>query len=237
MFSYRISAAWAKVFPAFSAIAVHAVMKFLSKTQSGPGVNSTSIDFTSPPCRSTTMHVTLSFDPASTALWQTATAAAPGSFVRAKFSATSLTTSAFGKSPSDTPSQTRSKKSVGPHSKCPKSGFAVTWRSSRPGPPSFLYSASPKPRDTASSPLTRAHGPLVSTVPPFRMMRSLSIGWLGLWSIVNPSSVPPPSTIVPSRRPRSALLSPALITRRRCFPPSGPGGCTMHIVDVDPLPC
>ena len=74
-------------------------------------------------------------------------------------------TSAFEKLPSLTPSHTMRRKSLAAHSKWPISGSAVTGRSSGPGPPVFLYSASPKPRETARSPFTRYTPPIAcSTV-------------------------------------------------------------------------
>ena len=52
-----------------------------------------------------------------------------------------------------------------------------------------------------------------------------------------PLSVPPPSTMVPSRLPSRTRLSPALITSSWCFPAGALGFFTTHIVAVEPLAC
>mmetsp|Transcript_28762 Transcript_28762/g.42275 ORF Transcript_28762/g.42275 Transcript_28762/m.42275 type:complete len:227 (+) Transcript_28762:411-1091(+) len=175
----------------------------------------------------------------STAIWQIAShAAAASPFVSRSTLAANAHTSGFGNAPSETPSHTIKRKSEASHSKWPISGLHVTGRSSCAGPPVFLYSASPNPRDTARSPFTRCTPPPASsTVPPHRYMRSRSPGASGLWSLVSPSSVPPPSTIVPSARLSSTRLSPALITCSLYLPLFTVGGRTMHIAAVEPLGC
>mmetsp|Transcript_56075 Transcript_56075/g.149614 ORF Transcript_56075/g.149614 Transcript_56075/m.149614 type:complete len:279 (+) Transcript_56075:139-975(+) len=135
--SYRSSAALASVVPAFSAMEMYAVRKFLCSAQvNGPGLNSSSRP--SPPCKRTIIQVMLSFEFVSTALWQMAVQATPASFVSLIFSAANWMTSAFEKSPSDTPSHTKTTKSVSSQSNSPNSGSAVMGLSSGPGPPVVL---------------------------------------------------------------------------------------------------
>mmetsp|Transcript_32244 Transcript_32244/g.75977 ORF Transcript_32244/g.75977 Transcript_32244/m.75977 type:complete len:330 (-) Transcript_32244:85-1074(-) len=67
----------------------------------------------------------------------------------------------------------------------------------------FFNSLSPKPREVASTPLTRAH-PQYSTVPPFWTMRLRSEGLSGLWSSLIASAVLPWHRMV--------RLSPAFAT-------------------------
>mmetsp|Transcript_60389 Transcript_60389/g.194458 ORF Transcript_60389/g.194458 Transcript_60389/m.194458 type:complete len:212 (-) Transcript_60389:4-639(-) len=88
----------------------------------------------------------------------------------------------------------------------------------------------------ARSPLTRATPMTSWTVPPVLSMRARSPGWSGLWSVVSPPSVPGPSTMLPSARPRRMRLSPRFATRRLYF--SLPGtGRTRTKVPVEPLGC
>mmetsp|Transcript_53434 Transcript_53434/g.116657 ORF Transcript_53434/g.116657 Transcript_53434/m.116657 type:complete len:296 (+) Transcript_53434:472-1359(+) len=237
MTSYRFITASTKDRPAFSAMAAQAVRKpFLPMSVRGPGLNSSPDE--EPLDKRTPMQVMLSFESVCTALWHTAVTASPMFLPSLSMEATSFTTSSLGKLPSETPSHTSSRKSVSSHSMCRNSGSTVTGRSSGPGPPVAFSSLSPKPRLTARFPLTRATPPsAISTLPPQRSIRARSFGWSGLWSVVSPLSVPPPSTMVPSRLPSRTRLSPALITSSWCFPAGALGFFTTHIVAVEPLAC
>mmetsp|Transcript_77699 Transcript_77699/g.202430 ORF Transcript_77699/g.202430 Transcript_77699/m.202430 type:complete len:200 (+) Transcript_77699:637-1236(+) len=177
------------------------------------------------------MQVMLSLEFLSMALWQTRRAAVPPSLPPFSVSATSSTTSVGEKSPSDTPSQTSSTKSVSSHSRWYCSGMQVTGRLSGPGPPVRLRSRSPNPRLTERTPLTRSF----STVPPAFTIRLLSSGYSGLWSWLTHLSVPPPSKIQPFALPRIVLLSPALMTWSLCLSPTFCGLCITHMVTVVPL--
>mmetsp|Transcript_88503 Transcript_88503/g.247538 ORF Transcript_88503/g.247538 Transcript_88503/m.247538 type:complete len:235 (+) Transcript_88503:40-744(+) len=185
----------------------------------------------------TIMQERLSVEPRASARRHTAAEALPKSG-RAppslSCSAASWMTSRLGKLPSEMPSHTRTRKSLASHSKLVNSGSAETGWSSWRGPPVSLCGASPKARLTARSPLTRATPWMNCTVPPVRSIRSRSLGWSGLWSVVRPPSVPGPSTMLPSGRPSSTRLSPMLPTRslRR---PGASEGCTKAKVPVEPL--
>mmetsp|Transcript_134692 Transcript_134692/g.336090 ORF Transcript_134692/g.336090 Transcript_134692/m.336090 type:complete len:238 (-) Transcript_134692:151-864(-) len=177
------------------------------------------------------MQVMLSFESLLMASRQTRRAAWPPFWPSFKVLATSSTTSEFEKLPSDTPSQTKSTKSVSSHSKWNCSGIQVTGRLSGPGPPVRFSSRSPNPRHTERLPLTRSFW----TSAPAASMRFLSSGSSGLWSRVKPLSVPPPSKMLPSALPRITLLSPALTTWSLCFSPAAFGFRTTHMVAVVPL--
>mmetsp|Transcript_79755 Transcript_79755/g.247355 ORF Transcript_79755/g.247355 Transcript_79755/m.247355 type:complete len:332 (-) Transcript_79755:279-1274(-) len=239
------STACARLNSACEAMASYALRKPACPGESkGPGTNSrllrvlceaaSSSDRVSSPS-STTMQERLSLDPASRAFRQTAAAASPGSGQARRRSATRDATSRFGKSPSEIPSHTSIKTSVGEQSRVQISGTADTGWSLVSGSPVCLYCPSPKARLTARSPFTRATPMTSSTRPPTRMMRSRSEGWSGLWSVVKPPSVPFPSTNDPSARPSSTRLSPMFPTRRWYLPPGSLGGVTQANVPVEPL--
>mmetsp|Transcript_69458 Transcript_69458/g.201629 ORF Transcript_69458/g.201629 Transcript_69458/m.201629 type:complete len:277 (+) Transcript_69458:27-857(+) len=233
--------AWAKVVPARSAMMPYALRKpKWSRPTIGPGCNSKCGPAASPPRNCTSMHERLSVDPRFNARRHTAAAATPKSALALSASASLICsaansiTSRLGKLPSEMPSQTRTRKSFASHSSVVNSGSAETGWSSCLGPPVSLCGASPNARLTARSPFTRATPWTNCTVPPVRSIRSCSLGWSGLWSVVRPPSVPGPSTMLPSALPSSTRLSPMLPTRSLQRPPAM-SGCTNANVPVEPL--
>ena len=96
------------------------------------------------------------------------------------------------------------------------SGSGETSCSHGPFPTTFLYSKSPRARDTASDPLTR----WIMTLPPALWMRSFSSGWKGLWSWVEKWS--------PPARDMTARESPQFAKNTFC-------GVTIVHTAVEPL--
>mmetsp|Transcript_44226 Transcript_44226/g.117184 ORF Transcript_44226/g.117184 Transcript_44226/m.117184 type:complete len:338 (+) Transcript_44226:621-1634(+) len=128
--SYRNSTACSSVSPTCSAMAAYAFRKPACLGASkGPGMSSLSSPPASPPPSATIIQDKLSFEPLCKAFLQTDTAAAAKSGVSPlafKSFAARRTTSLLGKSPSEMPSQTSMRKSVGSHLMVVNSGAADT---------------------------------------------------------------------------------------------------------------